>query len=111
MSSSGDKKKPVGAKPSQEEVVAHFNRLRQTQRQFAAKLSELQMDLNEHKWVQDQDSPCHVQQEGQKIAILFTLYATISTVSIFKELQSLNSVHICKEFTVLVFTCDACLYC
>ncbi len=49
MSSSGDKKKPVGAKPSQEEVVAHFNRLRQTQRQFAAKLSELQMDLNEHK--------------------------------------------------------------
>ncbi len=38
------------AKKSQEEIVAHFNRLRQTQRQLAAKLSELQMDLNEHKY-------------------------------------------------------------
>lgn len=36
-------------KKSQEEIVAHFNKLRQEQRSLANKLSELQMDLNEHK--------------------------------------------------------------
>ena len=36
-------------KKSQEEIIAQFNRLRQEQRNLAAKLSELQMDLNEHK--------------------------------------------------------------
>ena len=36
-------------KKSQEEIVAHFNKLRQEQRNLATKLSELQMDLNEHK--------------------------------------------------------------
>jgi len=35
--------------PSQEEIVAHFNKLRQSQRATATKLNELQMDLNEHK--------------------------------------------------------------
>merc|ERR1712038_780462 len=38
-------------KKSQEEIIAQFNRLRQEQRNLAAKLSELQMDLNEHKLV------------------------------------------------------------
>ncbi len=46
-----DKKKvSAAAKPSQEEIVNQFNRLRGTQRQLATKLSELQMDLNEHKY-------------------------------------------------------------
>ena len=36
-------------KLSQEEIVAQFNKLRQEQRQLANKLSELNMDLNEHK--------------------------------------------------------------
>ncbi len=43
MSVAAEKKK------SQEEIIAEFNRLRQEQRNLAAKLSELQMDLNEHK--------------------------------------------------------------
>ncbi len=47
MASSSTVKKPSSL--TQEEIVAHFNRLRQVQRQLAAKLSELQMDLNEHK--------------------------------------------------------------
>ena len=39
----------LASKKAQEEVVANFNRMRQEQRTIAAKLSELQMDLNEHK--------------------------------------------------------------
>ena len=43
------KKMSAAQKKSQEEIIAQFNRLRQEQRNLAAKLSELQMDLNEHK--------------------------------------------------------------
>lgn len=35
--------------PSNEEIVQGFQRLRAEQRQLANKLSELEMDLNEHK--------------------------------------------------------------
>ena len=34
---------------SNEEIVQGFQRLRNEQRQLASKLSELEMDLNEHK--------------------------------------------------------------
>jgi len=37
--------------PSNEEIVQGFQRLRAEQRQLANKLSELEMDLNEHKLV------------------------------------------------------------
>jgi prefoldin subunit 2 len=36
-------------KQDQEAIIAQFNKLRQEQRSLATKLSELQMDLNEHK--------------------------------------------------------------
>ena len=36
-------------KKSNEEVVAHFQALRQTQRNLINKLQELEMDLTEHK--------------------------------------------------------------
>ena len=36
-------------KAQQEEKIAGFNKLRNDQRQLATKLSELTMDLNEHK--------------------------------------------------------------
>jgi len=40
---------PKNATPSNEEIVQGFQRLRAEQRQLANKLSELEMDLNEHK--------------------------------------------------------------
>ncbi|TRY78933.1 hypothetical protein TCAL_01725 [Tigriopus californicus] len=39
------------SKKSQEEIIAQFNKMRNEQRTLASKLSELQMDLNEHKLV------------------------------------------------------------
>merc|ERR1712063_30416 len=42
---------PKNATPSNEEIVQGFQRLRAEQRQLANKLSELEMDLNEHKLV------------------------------------------------------------
>nr|CAG4643654.1 EOG090X0L97 [Ilyocryptus agilis] len=41
------------AKKSNEEIIQGFQRLRAEQRQLASKLSELEMDLNEHKLVID----------------------------------------------------------
>ena len=41
---------PSLKKSQQEEILAKFNNLRNEQRNLAAKLSELQMDLNEHKY-------------------------------------------------------------
>ena len=38
-----------GAPKSNEEIIQGFQRLRTEQRQLANKLSELEMDLNEHK--------------------------------------------------------------
>lgn len=38
------------AKKSSEEVFAGFQNLRTEQRQLANKISELEMDLNEHKY-------------------------------------------------------------
>lgn len=40
---------PKNAAKSNEEIVQGFQRLRSEQRQLANKLSELEMDLNEHK--------------------------------------------------------------
>ena len=40
---------PALSKAQQEQKIAGFNKLRQDQRALANKLSELQMDLNEHK--------------------------------------------------------------
>jgi len=40
-------------KPTQEQIVAGFNQLRQEQRSLATKLSELEMELNEHTLVVD----------------------------------------------------------
>lgn len=37
------------ASKSNEEIIQGFQRLRTEQRQLASKLSELEMDLNEHK--------------------------------------------------------------
>nr|CAG4635221.1 EOG090X0L97 [Alona affinis] len=42
---------PKNAGKSNEEIVQGFQRLRAEQRQLAGKLSELEMDLNEHKLV------------------------------------------------------------
>nr|CAG4642229.1 EOG090X0L97 [Eurycercus lamellatus] len=42
---------PKNAAKSNEEIVQGFQRLRTEQRQLANKLSELEMDLNEHKLV------------------------------------------------------------
>ena len=41
---------PKNASGSNEEIVQGFQRLRAEQRQLANKLSELEMDLNEHKY-------------------------------------------------------------
>ena len=38
------------AAKSNEEIVQGFQKLRAEQRQLVSKLSELEMDLNEHKW-------------------------------------------------------------
>ena len=43
------KSTPKIAPKSNEEIVQGFQRLRNEQRQLASKLSELEMDLNEHK--------------------------------------------------------------
>lgn len=40
---------PKNASKSNEEIIQGFQRLRTEQRQLANKLSELEMDLNEHK--------------------------------------------------------------
>lgn len=48
MSKSGSKS---GKTKSNEEILAGFQALRTEQRQLAAKISELEMDLNEHKIV------------------------------------------------------------
>lgn len=37
--------------PSPEEILNGFQQLRADQRNFATKLSEFELDLNEHKWV------------------------------------------------------------
>ncbi|KAI5633343.1 prefoldin subunit domain-containing protein [Phthorimaea operculella] len=42
---------PKGGKKSNEEIFAGFQTLRAEQRQLANKISELEMDLNEHKIV------------------------------------------------------------
>jgi hypothetical protein len=53
MATDGSKKTaktaPKHANKSNEEVIQGFQRLRTEQRQLASKLSELEMDLNEHK--------------------------------------------------------------
>lgn len=41
----------AAGKKSQEDIIAQFNKMRNEQRTLASKLSELQMDLNEHKLV------------------------------------------------------------
>lgn len=38
-------------KKTNEEIFAGFQTLRNEQRQLGSKISELQMELNEHKWV------------------------------------------------------------
>lgn len=43
----------VALKKNQEEIIASFNKLRNEQRTIAGKLSEVQMDLSEHKMVID----------------------------------------------------------
>lgn len=47
---------PKSGKKSNEEIFAGFQALRTEQRQIGSKISELQMDLNEHKWVWKDDS-------------------------------------------------------
>lgn len=53
MATDGSKKQaknaPKNVNKSNEEVIQGFQRLRTEQRQLASKLSELEMDLNEHK--------------------------------------------------------------
>ena len=51
MASSDKKPKNAtkGTTKSNEEIIQGFQRLRTEQRQLANKLSELEMDLNEHK--------------------------------------------------------------
>lgn len=46
---SSSKSAPKGGKKTNEEVIAGFQALRAEQRQLATKISELEMDLNEHK--------------------------------------------------------------
>lgn len=43
--------KKAGKPASPEEILAHFQQLRQEQRNVAQKLSEIELDLNEHKMV------------------------------------------------------------
>ena len=45
-----DKKKAAAPK-SNEEIVMGFNQLRQEQRQLANKISELEVDITEHRYV------------------------------------------------------------
>lgn len=49
MSKAGSTKSGKGK--TNEEIFAQFQELRGEQRLLANKLSELSMDLNEHKWV------------------------------------------------------------
>ena len=43
-------KMAAALKKNQEEIIAGFNKLRNEQRTIAGKLSEVQMDLSEHKY-------------------------------------------------------------